>query len=100
MGESVAFAFFVSILRTALILAGGWLVSKGLVEDDLMRQAAAGFALLVVTQVWAFWRIHRRALYQRWLVVLGLEAEATTDPAIAKEIETLAKDMTRDGAQP
>ncbi len=90
-------AFAVSVLRSLLLVAGGWLVSRGLVDDAAMREVAAGLALIVVTQVWAFVRIHRRALYQRWLVALGLDSPADTDPAT---IDQAAREAVRKGLQP
>lgn len=98
MGESIYFAFAVSVVRSLLLVAGGWLVSRGLAEDNtLMREVATGLALIVVTQGWMFWRIHRRALYQRWLVALGLDSPADTDPAT---IDQAARDAVRRGLQP
>jgi len=97
MGETVYVAFFVSILRSMLLVAGGWLVSRGLVDDGLMREVAAGLALILVTQVWAFVRIHRRVLYQRWLVLVGLDGDAYTPPAI---VEAEAKSRVKDGWVP
>lgn len=97
MGESIYQAFLVSVLRSLLLVAGGWLVSRGLVEDGLMREVAAGLALIVVTQAWAFWRIHRRGLYQRWLVALGLDSPPDSDPS---EIDRAAQEAVRKGLQP
>jgi hypothetical protein len=92
--ESVYQAFLVSVLRSMLLVAGGWLVSRGLVDDGLMREVAAGLALIVVSQVWAFVRIHRRVLYQRALLLLGIEAAPGTDPAL---VETDARAWARRG---
>jgi uncharacterized membrane protein len=65
VNESLYFTFAVSVLRSLLIIAGAWLVRRGLVEDGLMREVALGLAVLTVTQVWAFWRIKRRVIYTR-----------------------------------
>ena len=92
MPESIYVAFAVSILRSMLLVAGGWLVSRGLVDDGLMREVVAGFAVIVVTQAWGFWRIHQRRLYEKWLLWLGLD---TPPPA---DIETAAADVRRDAA--
>jgi len=92
--ESIYAAFAVSLLRSMLLVAGGWLVSRGLVDDGLMREVAAGLALIVVTQVWGFWRIHRRAVYQRALVLFGIAAAPGTDPA---DVQTLAATVSRRG---
>lgn len=98
MGESIYQAFLISILRTLLVMAGTWLVQRGLVETSLMQEVAAGLALLIVTQMWAFYRVHRRALYQRWLVLLGIEAPTGhTDPA---DIEAQAQRFVRLGLKP
>lgn len=97
MGESIYMAFAASVLRALLLVAGGWLVSRGVVDDALMREVAAGLALIVVTQAWAFVRIHRRVLYQRWLVALGLDSPADSDPA---EIDAQARDAAKRGLQP
>ena len=43
MRESVYVAFAASIVRSMLLVAGGWFVSRGLVEDGLMREASAGW---------------------------------------------------------
>lgn len=97
MGESIYQAFLISILRTLLVMAGTWLVQRGLVETALMQEVAAGLALLIVTQLWAFYRLHQRALYQRWLVLLGLrETTATPPEAVIAE----AKQRVRDGWVP
>lgn len=95
--ESIYQAFLISVLRSLLIVAGTWLVRKGFAEDALMREVAAGLALIVVTQVWAFVRIHRRALYQRWLLALGLDSPPDSDPA---DIDRAARDAVRKGLQP
>lgn len=100
MGESIYKAFATSVLRTALKVAGGWLVARGLVADGLMQDVAAGLALVVVTQAWDFWRIHRRVLYQRWLLVLGIAEPATRDPGVADAIRSDAQYFTKQGLQP
>lgn len=98
--ESIYFAFAVSILRTSLTVAGAWLVSRGLVDDGLMREVMAGLAVLVVTQAWAFYRIHRRRLYEQWLLLLGLQEEPTKDPAVAEAIKADATFYARQGMLP
>jgi len=98
--DSIYMAFAISVLRSMLLVAGGWLVSRGLVEDGLMREVAAGLAVILAAQAWAFVRIHRRYLYERWLLVLGLDAEPTTDPAVEAAIRAEAKAMTREGLRP
>jgi hypothetical protein len=98
MGESIYFAFFASILRAMFLVAGGWLVSQGLVDDGLMREVAAGLALIVVTQCWSFWRIHKRTVIHRWVLLLGLESDpAITPPEV---IEAEARARWRDGWLP
>lgn len=97
MGESIYKAFAISILRTALKVLGGYLVARGLVDDGLMQEVAAGAAIVMVTTVADFIRIHRRTLYQRWLVALGLDSPADTDPAT---IDQAARDAVRKGLQP
>lgn len=98
--ESIYVAFATSILRSLLLVAGGWLVSRGLVDDGVMREAMAGLAIIVVTQVWGFVRIHRRLLYQRWLLLLGLAEPPTTDPAIEAAVKADAKHYAVKGYQP
>jgi hypothetical protein len=101
MGESIYVAFAVSILRSLLLVAGGWLTSRGLVEDGLMREVMAGLALIVVTQCWGFWRIYRRTLYQKWLLWLGLDTPPPED--IEAAAETVRKDaqyFTKQGLLP
>jgi hypothetical protein len=100
MGESIYVAFAVSILRSLLLVAGGWLTSRGLVEDGLMREVMAGFALIVVTQVWGFVRIYRRTLYQKWLLWLGLQEPPSDDPAVVASIKADATFYTRQGMLP
>ena len=95
--ESIYVAFLASILRSMLLVGGGWLVSRGLVEDALMREVAAGLAIIVVTLLWGFCRIHNRAIYQKWLVALELDSPADTDPA---QVEQAAKKATKMGMQP
>ncbi len=97
MGESIYMAFLTSILRAMFLVGGGWLVSRGLVEDGLMREVAAGLALIVVTQAWSFWRIHKRTLVHRWAVIIGLEADPTTPPEL---VVAEAKARVRDGWMP
>lgn len=94
MGESIYVAFCTSILRAMLLVAGGWLVSRGLVDDGLMREVAAGLALIVVTQAWAFVRVHRRLIYQQWLTLIGLESDPETPPEL---VQAEAKARVRDG---
>jgi hypothetical protein len=103
--ESIYVAFASSILRSMLLVAGGWLVSRGLVDDNgLMREVASGLSLIVVTQVWSFWRIHKRELYQRWLVLLGLRERMAADTGRqalqADYVVAMAKSRTKDGLQP
>lgn len=97
IGESIYVAFFASVLRSLLLVAGGWLVSRGLVDDGLMREVAAGLALIVVTQAWGFWRIHKRTLYQKWLLVIGLDSPPDRDP---RDVDREAQDATRQGLIP
>jgi hypothetical protein len=97
MGDSIYQAFAVSVLRTGLKVAGGALVARGLVDDGLMQEVAAGLAIVIVTQAWDFWRIHKRELHQRWLVVLGLRASPYVQPSTIVEA---AKERTRAGIQP
>jgi hypothetical protein len=80
-----------------LLVAGGWLVSRGLVDDGLMKEVAAGLALIVVTQVWSFIRIYRRQLYQRWLVLLGLRETPATP---VTDIEAEARQRVKHGWVP
>jgi hypothetical protein len=97
MGDSVIKGVCVSVLRGALIAAGAWFVRKGWVEDGMWQEAATGLAVIVVTQVWGWWRINRRALIHQWEVRLGLEAT----PETATEILTAeAKARLRDGWKP
>jgi hypothetical protein len=95
--ESIYAAFAVSILRSLFLVAGGWLVSRGLVDDGLAREVAAGLALIVVTQVWGFMRIHRRRLVERWLVAIGLDCPPDTDPAV---VVASANDAAKRGLLP
>lgn len=97
MGDSIYQAFAISVLRTLLVMAGTWLVQRGLVDTSLMHDVAAGLALLVVTQLWAFYRVHQRALYQRWLVLLGLQQTPATPP---ETIIAAAQQRVRDGWLP
>lgn len=95
--ESIYFAFAVSIIRTGLTVIGAWLVSRGLVEDGLAKEVAAGLAVIVVSQVWGFWRAYSRTIYQKWLVAIGLDSPADTDPA---QVEQAAKKATKEGMLP
>lgn len=98
--ESIYVAFAVSVIRTALTFAGAWLVQRGMVEDGLMREVAAGLALVAVTQVWGFWRAHQRALYQRWLLWLGMQEPSTADPDVMAAVKADAKFFTQEGLSP
>jgi hypothetical protein len=95
--ESIYQAFAFSVVRAMLLVAGGWLVSRGLVDDGLMKEVAAGLALIVVTQVWSFIRIYRRQLYQRWLVLLGLRDTPATPVGL---IEAEARQRVKAGWVP
>ncbi len=95
--ESIYMAFAFSVLRAALLVAGGWLVSRGVVDDSLMREVAAGLALIIVTQIWSFTRIYKRQLYQRWLVRLGLRETPATP---VTDIEAAARARVKDGWVP
>lgn len=99
--ERIYVAFAASVVRGMLLVAGGWLVSRGLVEDGLMKEVAAGLALIFVTQAWSFWRIHQQDIYQRWLVLLGLR-EPTPLSLMAQDeqatqVERAAKSRTKEG---
>jgi hypothetical protein len=99
--ESIYVAFAASILRSLLLVAGGWLTSRGLVEDGIMREAMAGLALIVVTQVWSFWRIYQRALYQKWLLWLGLDTPPPADmEQAAATVKKDAQYFTKQGLLP
>lgn len=98
MQDSLYKAFLTSVLRTLLKMVGGALVARGLVEDGLMQEVAAGLAIVVVTAVWDFWRIYHRVLYQKWLVVLGLNE--MPGAMTAEEVEVKAKEMVREGYRP
>lgn len=97
VGESIYVAFAVSVLRSALMIGGGWLVSRGMADDTLMREVAAGLAVIIVTQAWAFWRLHKRMLYERWLALVGIEADQTTAPEV---VRAEARARARDGWVP
>jgi hypothetical protein len=100
MIDSIYAAFAVSVIRSALLVAGGWLVSRGMVDDGLAREVASGLALIIVTQGWGFLLIHRRRLYERWLLILGLDAMPTSDPEVAASIAQEAKVRVRAGWVP
>jgi hypothetical protein len=101
MGESIYLAFAVSIVRSALLVAGGWLVSRGLTDDAMMREVAAGLALIVVTQAWVFWRISRRRLYEKWILWLGLDTPPPDDIAqAAEDVRRDARYFTQQGMEP
>ncbi len=95
--ESIYQAFAFSVLRSMLLVAGGWLVSRGLVEEDMVREVAAGLALIIVTQAWSFVRIYKRQLYQRWLVLLGLRETPATP---VTDIEAEARQRVNHGWVP
>lgn len=100
MSESIYMAFAVSVLRSLLLMAGAWLVHRGLVDDAQMREVAAGLALIFVTQGWAFFRIHQRRLFEAWLLALGIAETPSTNPAVAAQVRADAKAMTREGLRP
>jgi hypothetical protein len=104
MGENFYKAAAVSVLRNGLKVAGGALVARGLVDDGLMQEVVAGLALVIVTQAWDFWRIHKREIYQRWLVLLGLRERMAADTGRqalqADYVVAMAKSRTQDGIKP
>jgi hypothetical protein len=94
MGARTLRAFAVSIVRAVLALAFAWFVQKGLVDHSLAEEAAGILAFLVVDRAWEVYLLHRTAIYQRWLVVLGLEALPVTPPIL---IEQEARKLTAEG---
>lgn len=100
MSDSIYMAFAVSVLRSALLIGGGWLVQRGLVEDGLMREVAAGLALILVTQLWGFIRISQRALYEKWVLWLAMREPATSDPNAAAAVKAEARFFTKERLQP
>jgi hypothetical protein len=99
--ESIYAAFAVSVLRSLLLLAGGWLVSRGLVDDGLAREVAAGLAVILVTQAWTFWRISRRRLLEKWTLWLALDTPPPADiEAAAAEVKQNAMYFTKKGMRP
>lgn len=93
--------FWVSLVRGAVAALGAYLVRWGFVEHSLMQDVASGVAFFVVDRAWEFWMLHRRevqaALYQRWLVLLGLSAAPYIQPST---IVAAAQERTREGRQP
>jgi hypothetical protein len=99
--ESIYAAFAISVLRSLLLIAGGWLVSRGLADDTLMREVAAGLAVIVVTQGWSFWRIHRRRLIEQWTLWLALDTPPPADiEAAAAVVRRDAQYFARQGLRP
>jgi hypothetical protein len=99
--ESIYAAFLVSVLRSLLLVAGGWLVSRGLVADGLMQEAMAGLAVIIVTQLWTFWRIHQRRLYEKWVLWLGLDTPPPADiEAAAEVVRRDARYFMKQGLEP
>lgn len=97
MGTNIYKAVLIAIARNLLLVVGGWLVSRGLLDDGLMQEAVTGLAAILVATVWEFVALHRQRLYERWLVALGLDSPADSDPAT---IDEAARDATRRGLQP
>jgi hypothetical protein len=100
MGSSVVRSLAVAVLRSLLALLGAYLVRWQLVDTGLMQEAAGVLAFMAIDKTWEFYQLHRRELYQRWLLVLGIEADPSTDPAVSREIVSLAKVMTKEGVEP
>jgi hypothetical protein len=85
-------AFSVSIVRALLALAFAWFVQKGLVDHSLAEEAAGILAFLFVDRAWELYLLHRAALYQRALVILGLASAPSTSPMA---IEAKAREMIK-----
>jgi len=94
--ESIYRLFAISVLRTMLKVAGGALVARGMVDDGLMQDVAAGAAIVIVTTLWDFWRIYRRQLFQGALVFLGLrEVMAETNEEKLAQAQRIFKEANK-----
>lgn len=91
-----------SIVRSLLSMAGAWLVAHGLLDPGLVQDGATVVAYLIIDKVWELYVAHRaeiyRALYERWLLVLGIKA----DPGSAQPdvIRADARELARSGMVP
>lgn len=97
MGSSVLRSLAVAVIRSSLALLGAYLVRWQLVDHGLMQEAAGVLAFMVVDKTWELYQLHRAELYQRWLVLLGLQNKPSTQPS---EIRALAEARTREGMLP
>lgn len=108
MGTSTLRLVAISIIRAIVSLFLAWLVTHQLLDVDLANNAADVVAFLVVDRVWELYQAHRaelkRALYQRWLVVLGLREKSIADPERqtlqARYVVEEARERTSAGLQP
>jgi hypothetical protein len=84
MGGSTLRLLALSLVRAAVSMLGAYLVRWGFVDHTLMEDAASAVAFLIVDRAWELYQRHReelhRALYQRWLVIIGLRERASHDP--------------------
>jgi hypothetical protein len=97
VGNSVVRLVAVSMLRGCIGLLFAWFVRQGFVEHSEAQDAASIIAFFIVDRAWEFWQLHRTALYQRWLVALGLDSPADSDPA---EIDAAARNAVKQGLRP
>lgn len=100
MGASVYLQFFTSVLRKVLVAHGAVLVHRGLTDDSTLQAVAGGLAEIVIAGLWEFWSLHREALYQRWLIVLGLNTMPTRDPNAVEALKSDARYYVKEGLRP
>jgi predicted membrane protein len=86
MGTRTLRAFSVSIVRALLAIAFAWFVRKGLVDHSLAQEAAGVLAFLVVDRIWEFYLLHRADLFQRWLLLIGLQSPSSTPPGTIADL--------------
>lgn len=85
MGGSKLRLAALSIVRVAVASVGAYLVRWGFLDHDLMQDAASVVAFLVVDRAWEFYLLHKEDLYQRWLLLLGLDAQPYSSKALIVE---------------
>ena len=97
MGGSLYRACAASILRAVIAAGGAYLVRWGFVDHTLMQDVASALAFLIVDRAWEFYTLHRVALYQKWLLWLGLHNTPKTSQSL---IRWVAKANTKAGRHP
>lgn len=92
--NSLARGVIASILRGFIAAFLARFVVRGFIADEQAQDFASFVAFFLVDRVAEFWRLYRVRIYQRLLVLTGLEGDPQTAPEV---IEAEAAARMRDG---